>query len=128
MKRFNFYFQLVAVFTVAFLYLWIVPGMVAHFFLGIVQLISALVILVQFNKWNKTVRTGIIVYWALVIIAVLSFILSSRLGHYEAWAVGTMVFTGGIAIYFVWLSFQIMESQPRRRRRGNFSILDFPTD
>jgi|GEM_PF-6018381 hypothetical protein len=128
MKKFNFYFQLVAVITVAFLYLWIFPGMVAHVVLGGVQLFSALVVLVQFNKWSKTVRTGIIIYWALVVLTAISFYLAIFLYLPEGWYTGTMVFTGGIAIYFTWLSYRIMEGETRMRRRGNFSILDFPND
>jgi hypothetical protein len=128
MKRFNFYFQLVAVVTVAILYIWGMPGLVGHFFLGIVQLLTAIAILIQYRSWGQTIRNGIIVYWALVILTALSFYLILQLNLLGFWATGTMVFTGGIAIYFTWLSYQIMQGETRRRRRGNFSILDFPTD
>lgn len=128
MKKVLFYVQIFAVLATLLFYLGGITGLYAQFFLGIIQVLSAVVLLVNIRTMSSRVKRLFAIYGILVITVFL------MLGHYLVFELNEQLLIAGMvlamltAIYFTFFTYKVMKDKERLSHRGSFSILDFPED
>ncbi|GAA4113457.1 hypothetical protein GCM10022393_12470 [Aquimarina addita] len=93
------------------LYVMIIPGMIAQFFLGIIQLILAIIISTKWKKLDPAIKNLMKVYWGLVTLCTLliGLVFADWIPNKKDAQLITFVFVTPMltASYFVYVSWKL---------------------
>ena len=85
------------------LYITLIGGLIAQFFLGIIQLLIAALLLFKYPKHQLPLKKHLLIYWglSLVYLTSLFFIKNANFSHTALWILYIAVLPMAIAAYFV---------------------------
>lgn len=103
-------FNKAALITTIILYLTIIFGLYAQIVLGGIQILSALGVSVLWNQLGNQYKKQLLIYWLLVISYAIGWLSRIELGGI-GWVLGIIIIPMSIAIYFVWLLYNIKNNK-----------------
>ncbi|AXO81385.1 hypothetical protein DZC78_13630 [Olleya aquimaris] len=103
-----YYFNKIILITTAIFYLTIILGLYAQIALGIIQILSAIGILVLWKNYDYNQKKHLKTYWLFVIIYGLRWLFFKESVD-DIWLLDIIILPMTLAVYFVWILHKLKE-------------------